>query len=224
MTKSKFNRTIKSAYNDAKQFFNYYKANGYRVIYKDNDGIKKPYKTSNIIEMLNITEAEQYEMNTLRDPSIKCRKDIKKLERERRTKAMRTMQEYNDEQNQQKLTRIELLKQLLKDNPEATRKELASKLGVSKARITQLRKKIFEGVNDLSYKHIYVPVFYLVNYIFNMQGGDYYMFNSQIFQAGIKSGLINQMIVQVVIKKSSTTGSKQRLFFLVHIMIMRLHI
>jgi len=91
MTKSKFNRTIKSAYNDAKQFFNYYKANGYRVIYKDNDGIKKPYKTSNIIEMLNITEAEQYEMNTLRDPSIKCRKDIKKLERERRTKAMRTM-------------------------------------------------------------------------------------------------------------------------------------
>lgn len=132
MTKSKFNRTIKSAYNDAKQFFNYYKANGYRVIYKDNDGIKKPYKTSNIIEMLNITEAEQYEMNTLRDPSIKCRKDIKKLERERRTKAMRTMQEYNDEQKQQKLTWIELLKQLLKDNPEATRKELASKLGVSK--------------------------------------------------------------------------------------------
>src|SRR5699024_9471908 len=117
MTKSKFNRTIKSAYNDAKQFFNYYKANGYRVIYKDNDGITKPYKTSNIIEMFNITEAEQYERNSLRDPSTKRRKDIKKLERERRTKAMRTMQEYNDEQQQQKLTRGGLLKQLLKDNP-----------------------------------------------------------------------------------------------------------
>ena len=131
MTKSEFNRTVKSAYNDATRFFNSFKENGYNIIYKTNDGIKKPYKTSNVIKKLDISEAEQYELNTLHEPHVKRNKDIKRLEQQRRKAGMRTMKQYNDDRKQKQQSKLDELQQLLEDKPNATRKELASILGIT---------------------------------------------------------------------------------------------
>ena len=70
MSKREFERTVKSAYKDARAFFEHYQSNGYKVIYKHNDGIKKPYKTSNIIDKLAITEKEQHAIRTLHSPEV----------------------------------------------------------------------------------------------------------------------------------------------------------
>src|SRR5699024_10386752 len=75
MSNREFETTVKSAYKDAREFFNHFKDNGYNVIYKTNDGIKKPYKTSNVIKKLNITEDEQRLMGSIRNSSIAREQD-----------------------------------------------------------------------------------------------------------------------------------------------------
>src|SRR5699024_10108570 len=142
MSKREFERTVRSAYDDAQAFFEHFKANGYQIIYKANDGIKKPYKTSNVIEMLGIAEREQLEMNTLHSPEIKRQKDIKRLERNRRQQGMRTMDEYNNVRKQKQQSKLDELQQLLKDKPTATRKELAELLGVSTRQLYRLLKSV----------------------------------------------------------------------------------
>src|SRR5699024_1658893 len=131
MSKREFERTVRSAYDDAQAFFEHFKANGYQIIYKANDGIKKPYKTSNVIEMLGIAEREQLEMNTLHSPEIKRQKDSKRLERNRRQQGMRTVDEYNSGRKQKQESKLDEFQQLLEDNPTAALKELAEYLKVS---------------------------------------------------------------------------------------------
>lgn len=142
MSNREFGMTVKSAYKDAREFFNHFVENGYRIIYKQNDGIKKPYKTSNVIKKLNITEGEQLQMSTLRNAEIARIQDKERKRSERRAAGMKTMQEYNTSRKQQQLERVERLSVLLESNPDATQRQLAELMGVSAGTINNLLKII----------------------------------------------------------------------------------
>lgn len=134
--------TIKSAYKDAKEFFEHYKANDYKVIYKHNDGIKKPYKTSNLIDKLKITEKEQLEMRSIRNAEVAKKQHAAYMRKKRRAAGMGTMQEYNQQRKDQKAARVAKLADLLEQYPNATQRELAELMGVSVGTINALKKII----------------------------------------------------------------------------------
>lgn len=125
MRKAEFTRTIKSAYNDAREFFDYYKANGYKIIYKANDGIIKPYRTSNLIDKLEITEDEQRQLKRLVGPKVAKEKDAERKRKERRAAGVKSREEYLKQHITTKQEGIRLKEQGYKY------KEIAEKLDVN---------------------------------------------------------------------------------------------
>lgn len=142
MTDGEFERTVKSAYKDSENFFNHFRDNGYRVVYKANDGIKKPYKTSNVIDKLNITEDEQRMMKSIRNGTIKKEQHADYMRFKRRSNGIKSMNEYNNARKQQKQSKINELKQLLADNPNATNKYLKTKLDISLSTLKRYKRKV----------------------------------------------------------------------------------
>lgn len=142
MSKKEFENTVKSAYKDAREFFESFKENGYKVIYKANDGIKKPYKSENAIRMLNITESEQMSMSSLRNKEIAKKQHADYMRVKRRAdgthKQSRAEYEADRQDKQRKLESmaVELRKQ------GKTHKKIAELLGVSRGRISQILKKV----------------------------------------------------------------------------------
>lgn len=104
LTKSWVKKTVKSAYNDARDFFESFVANGYRIVFKTKDGIIKPYKTENLIKKLHITTEEQRKLRTLINCDIARERDTERKRLERRKKGIKSMEEYNE------------LRQINKDN------------------------------------------------------------------------------------------------------------
>lgn len=142
LSKNEFKTTVRSAYKDAEAFFKHYQANGYQVIYKQSDGIIKPYKTSNLIKKLSITEDEQYHMRSVRNAEIARKQDADRKRRERRAAGMKTMQEYNDNRKQQKKAKIDELKELMDKQPNMKKTEMAKVLGVSRNHLYRLLKQL----------------------------------------------------------------------------------
>lgn len=132
-----FKATVKSAYNDAEEFFNHHKANGYQMTYKENDGIKKPYTTDNVIELLKITAVEQEQLRTLTTPEIKLRNKRNAMRMKRRAKGMRPMTEYQQERQKQRLERVKQLADLLVSKPNKTQGEYAKMLEVSRTTVSK---------------------------------------------------------------------------------------
>lgn len=104
------------------------------------------YNISNkkLIEWLDITEDEQKHFLTIIGPAEKRRRKLLRdkvyQEEKRRENGDMTRSEYIKQQQDKTDDKLFKLQQLLEVNPKATRPELAAALGVSKARITQLKK------------------------------------------------------------------------------------
>src|SRR5690606_15173014 len=128
-------KTVRSAYKDAEGFFNHFKANGYRVVYQTADGVIKPYKTDNIIKMLNITEEEQRALSTLRNAKIAKEQHAEYMRNKRRSEGVRPRQEYENERKQRKEMLMQQIKALKEQG--LTHKEVAEKLGISRSRVSQ---------------------------------------------------------------------------------------
>lgn len=139
MSIREFERTVKSAYKDAREFYVHCEGNGFNVIYNQNDGIKKPYNTSNIIKMLNIKEDEQRLMGSIRNSDIEREQRAAYMRNKRRSEGAKPMSEYQNQRKQQQNKRFEHLKQLLLDNPNLTHEELSQSIGVSTKTIQRLK-------------------------------------------------------------------------------------
>lgn len=142
MTKKEFESTVRSAHKDAERFFEHYQANGYRVIYKHSDGIKKPYKTTNIIDKLDITKEEQHAMKSLRCSEIAKKQHSDYMRTKRRSAGMGTRQEYNNARKRQSKDKQEQLKQFMSENPNASKTEMAREIGVSRQYIYIILKSV----------------------------------------------------------------------------------
>lgn len=146
LSKNEFKTTVRSAYKDAEAFFKHYQANGYQVIFKQSDGIIKPYKTSNLIKKLNITEDEQYHMKSVRSADVERRQRADYMRRQRRAAGMKTRSEYEQDRKEKKRELMFNVKKLKEQG--LTHKEVAEKLGISRSRVSQLLKeyRVFNGV------------------------------------------------------------------------------
>lgn len=141
MSNKEFTTTVKSAYKGASEFFEWYKANGYKMKYELNDGIIKPYKTSNIITMLDITKEEQKELKTLISDEVKAERERQRQTNIRRSKGMKRMSEYQQQRKSSQVKRVEKLTHLMGANPDMTQKELANELGVARMTVSRWIKQ-----------------------------------------------------------------------------------
>ncbi|RWZ49779.1 hypothetical protein EQV77_17995 [Halobacillus fulvus] len=141
-TDAEFKRTVKSAYEDATAFYESFKRNGYRVVYKPADGIKKPYKKQSLIDKLEITVEEQRQLLRLHDSRVAKEKDKERKSEERRKKGVRPMDEYNTKRKQQQEDKLTNLKKLLVDNPDMKKAEIADEIGISRQQVYRLLKQI----------------------------------------------------------------------------------
>ena len=141
ITDKRINSTVKSAYEDAEKFFESFRNNGNRIIYKNQDGIKKPYKTENIIKMLDITEEEQMKMRSIRNPKIAKQQHANYMRNKRHKEGTTkgTMQEYNETRQQRKQRLTRQAKALREEGYK--QREIAEQLGVSTRYIKQILKR-----------------------------------------------------------------------------------
>jgi len=142
MDENEFRRTVKSGYDDARTFFEQYKGNGYRMTVKLNDGVIKPRKTSNIIQMLDISKDEQMHLRTLISAEIKRQRERVRKTKANRAKGIRPMTEYNEQRKASQAERIEQLTKLMAEHPGATQREYADMLGVTAMTVSRLKKAI----------------------------------------------------------------------------------
>lgn len=142
MTKREMDRTIKSAYHDCEKFFEAYRANGNRMIYGRNDGIIKPYTTSNLIKKLELTESEQYFMSSIRSADIAKKQHAEYMREKRRADGAGSMTEYNKTRSNEKADRMAKMAELKALNPSITQRELAKALGVSAGTVNAYLKEI----------------------------------------------------------------------------------
>jgi Helix-turn-helix domain of resolvase len=140
MSKAEFRRTIKSAYEDAREFFEYFKGNGYRIIFKQNDGIIKPYKTENLIDLLDITEYEQRQLRSLHGSLVAKEKDAERKRKERRAAGVRSREEYESDRQAATNEKLDKIKTLLDTGLSKT--EIAKELGISRQQVYNMIKKM----------------------------------------------------------------------------------
>lgn len=144
MSNREFESTVKSAYKDAREFFEHCSANSFNVVYKTNDGIKKPYTTNNVIEKLNITEDEQRLLGSIRNNEIKKEQRATYMRNKRLNDGTHKTdrQTYEANRKQQQQSKIEQLKSLLKNEPSMTKVDMAKIIGVSRRQLYNLLKQI----------------------------------------------------------------------------------
>lgn len=121
-------RVAKNAFKDARTFWKAYVDNGYRALpFRANDGVIKPKKNDTLIEHHSITADEMKELQTIINGNEKQARRVAK----RRAAGMKTLEEHNNNQKQQKAQRLYLLAKLKAENPGATQQQLAGLMGVS---------------------------------------------------------------------------------------------
>lgn len=139
-TSKEIKNTVKSAYEDARKFLEQYKKDGYKIVYRSNDGIIKPMKTSTVIKKLNITEDEQQNLHNLYSPKFRRVKEVERVSKYRGYKG--TMAEYNQSRKDKKLEDLEKVR-ILK-NEGKTQKEIAKELEKSISTVKRLYKDLRE--------------------------------------------------------------------------------
>ncbi|GAB6771952.1 hypothetical protein [Bacillus cereus] len=102
------------------------------------------YTNARMLELMNIKEDYymQWKMHTIKVKTKKYDSERKRFERLEKGQTKGTMENYNQERKQKTGGQLELLKQLLEENPKMKRQELAEKLGVSVHRIDKLKKQL----------------------------------------------------------------------------------
>jgi len=102
------------------------------------------YRISNakIISWLGITPEEQEQMRTIIGPKEKRRRDLIEKEKKRREAGMRPMAEYNRERHEAKMSKVEILRQRIQENPDLSNRKLAALLGWSEPTVRRLKKQL----------------------------------------------------------------------------------
>lgn len=102
------------------------------------------YRISNakLIDWLGITPEEQKHLKTIIGPKEKRARDLKNKELQRREAGMRPMAEYNKERAETKMTKKDILKKAMEENPSASIRKLSEITGISKTHVSDLKKEI----------------------------------------------------------------------------------
>lgn len=136
--KKEVDRTAGNAYDDAMQFFDEFAKRGFKMWYKQSDGIKRPMKSETIIDQLDITSSEMAQFETIINKETSYSRKVQK----RRKQGIQKREDYLEVQKEQTENKLWQLRQAMERYPNAKRKELADMLGVSGPRITQLKKQL----------------------------------------------------------------------------------
>lgn len=99
-------------------------------------------RNKKIIDWLDITEAEMEHLSTIINANEKRRRKRIANMNKRREEGMVPREEYLRNQHNKTQDKLFLLQKAMQRHPNATQKELAGIIGVSAARITQLKKKL----------------------------------------------------------------------------------
>lgn len=137
-TSKEIKNTVKSAYEDARRFLEQYKKDGYKIVYRANDGIIKPMKTSTVIKKLDITEDEQQNLHNLYSSKFKQAKEAERVRRYYGLKG--TMEEYNQSRKDKKFEDMETVRALKSEGK--THKEIAEVLNKSTKTVQRLIKEL----------------------------------------------------------------------------------
>ena len=107
-----------------------------------NDGIVKPYSTANLIEKLGVTVAEQEQLHSIVNESLKYDRKKQRMAEKRRAEGMQTMSEYNEQRATGKAAKLLKLAELKASNPGVTQRQLAEMMGMSLTTVNRLLKEI----------------------------------------------------------------------------------
>lgn len=125
MGNHEFLATVKSAFEDAQAFNDYYKSNHGVIKYQANDGIIKPLKTVNMIKTFEINQDEQKSLKTLVDSDIKKQRRNQYLRDLRHVKGGLSREEYLNQLKNNKIKRIRIIKGIINQLPNAKQREIA---------------------------------------------------------------------------------------------------
>ncbi|EMI11263.1 replication protein, partial [Anoxybacillus gonensis] len=139
---SEVKRTAGNAYDDAMEFFEEFQKREFRMWYSTRDGIKRPMKNETIIEELEITPEEMRQMSTLIDSVEKRSRNTEYQRKKRRSQGVLSREEYIKEQHDKTDDKLFKLQELLKQNPNAKKTELAKQLGISRTHLYRLMKHL----------------------------------------------------------------------------------
>src|SRR5699024_3815851 len=145
MSDREFYDTVKRANYDAGEFFEHIKPNGFKIDYVENDGIKKPYKSENLVKMFGIDDmpdSVQMEFRSIVTDRIRNEKDKARNEAYRRSKGVQPMETYQQERKTRQQAKIDELRALIAINPNMTKSDMAKELGVTRKHIYTLIKKV----------------------------------------------------------------------------------
>lgn len=139
-------RTAKSAFDDGMAFKSYIAANGYKIRFMANDGIIKPMNTANLIEKLGVTVAEQEQLQSIVNETIRYKRknerDKQRKAEKRRADGVPTRSEYNQQRATGKAAKLLKLAELKASNPGATQRELAEMMGMSLTTVNRYLKEL----------------------------------------------------------------------------------
>jgi len=139
-----FERTVRQAFVDANEFLEQYQKDNMKMIYRENDGIKKPHKTETILNILDIQEHEYDVLKFLVSSEVRDQRHneirLKQKEQQRRKNGVRSMNDYNaDRKRQTVLKRTQAFELLQKGY---TRKEIADELDAGYSTVKRWLKSI----------------------------------------------------------------------------------
>lgn len=113
------------------------------------------YRVTNakLIDWLQITDTEQQQLSTIIGTKEKNRRRrllyqdnketvLAKMKKERRAKGIRPMEEYNAQRHEAKMSKVEILRQKITENPNLSNRKLAALLGWSEPTIRRLKKQL----------------------------------------------------------------------------------
>lgn len=102
------------------------------------------YNISNakLIKWLDISQDEMLHMHTIINPKEKRRRDLERKEKQRRAAGIRTKEQRLKDDREAVLSKVEIIRNLLKDNPGMSVRALAEASGIPKSTVSRLKKMI----------------------------------------------------------------------------------
>jgi hypothetical protein len=132
-------RTAGNAFDDAMAFFKEFEQNDFKMWYKHMDGIKRPMKTSTVIEKLDIQQEEMKVMETIIN---KVEKQARDTNRKREQRGSVTREEYVEMQQNKSDELLKKLQEVLTSNPKIKKTQLAKELGIHRSHLYRLMNQL----------------------------------------------------------------------------------
>ena len=96
------------------EFFDSYAERGFKMWYKQSDGIKRPMKNTTVIEELDTTAVEMKQFETIITEEVKYSRKVKK----RRKQGVVERKKYLEQQKEQSEDKLWQLQQAMERHPE----------------------------------------------------------------------------------------------------------